>query len=257
MANTIRLKRGLSSNVTSASLIEGELALTTDTLELYTNNGTENVKLTQKGESGVYVGSERPTDDSVIWIDPTGTANKGYTTLGFNTYAIWADSSTSYSRDESLIEINKAYRDYLNKQPFMIIAMRNGNDQLCGIFTGFYSNSTTWYSNGSTVTFASTAGSDDTSIETQRTYLTATISEGTITSFNITYNTQSIDYLSTTKDYTTAYTPLYDGSPATKKYVDDAVAAGGGGGGSATALSGTTAPTDDIGNVGDIYIMYD
>lgn len=76
MANTIRLKRGLSNNVTSASLIEGELALTTDTLELYTNNGTENVKLTQKGESGVYIGETEPTDPDVnVWIDTTGESD--------------------------------------------------------------------------------------------------------------------------------------------------------------------------------------
>lgn len=49
MTNTIRIKRGLSSNVASASLVEGELALTTDTLELYTSNGEKNVKITQKG----------------------------------------------------------------------------------------------------------------------------------------------------------------------------------------------------------------
>lgn len=42
MANTIRLKRGLSSNVVSASLMEGELALTTDTHELYTVDGNNN-----------------------------------------------------------------------------------------------------------------------------------------------------------------------------------------------------------------------
>lgn len=36
MANTIKLKRGLSANIASASLVEGELALTTDTHELYT-----------------------------------------------------------------------------------------------------------------------------------------------------------------------------------------------------------------------------
>lgn len=73
MANTIRLKRGLSSNVASASLMEGELALTTDTLELYTSDGEKNVKITQKGEngnSGVYVGEEAPTDNDVnVWID--------------------------------------------------------------------------------------------------------------------------------------------------------------------------------------------
>lgn len=54
MTNTIRVKRGLSSNVASASLVEGELALTTDTLELYTSDGEKNVKITQKGPLKQY-----------------------------------------------------------------------------------------------------------------------------------------------------------------------------------------------------------
>lgn len=33
----------------------------------------------------------------------------------------------------------------------------------------------------------------------------------------------TIKYLDTDRDYSTVYTPLYDGSPATKKYVDDAI----------------------------------
>lgn len=41
MANTIKIKRGLSSNISSLSLAEGELAVTTDTNELYVNNTTE------------------------------------------------------------------------------------------------------------------------------------------------------------------------------------------------------------------------
>lgn len=39
MSNIIKLKRGLSTNIGSASLQQGEVAITTDTLELYTNNG--------------------------------------------------------------------------------------------------------------------------------------------------------------------------------------------------------------------------
>lgn len=73
MANIIKLKRGLSANINSAVLQEGEIAITIDTNELYTNNGNGNVKITQKGEtgdSGVYIGSEPPTDENVsVWID--------------------------------------------------------------------------------------------------------------------------------------------------------------------------------------------
>lgn len=47
-------------------------------------------------------------------------------------------------------------------------------------------------------------------------------------------------YLSTVNDYATPYVPQYDGSPATKKYVDDSI--------TATKTSGTTAPSNpDVG----------
>ena len=35
MANTIKIKRGLSSNIDNITLAQGELAITTDTNELY------------------------------------------------------------------------------------------------------------------------------------------------------------------------------------------------------------------------------
>lgn len=47
------------------------------------------------------------------------------------------------------------------------------------------------------------------------------------------------------KDNTTEFTPTENYNPATKKYVDDKL------------LSGTTEPTSDTGNDGDIYIMYE
>lgn len=60
------------------------------------------------------------------------------------------------------------------------------------------------------------------------------------------------EYLDINTDYTVPYTPLYNGSPATKKYVDDTVAAAGAGSGSAfdpakyLAIDNTTeyTPTD-------------
>ena len=42
MANTIKIKRGLSSNIDNTTLAQGELAITTDTNELYV--GKENGK---------------------------------------------------------------------------------------------------------------------------------------------------------------------------------------------------------------------
>lgn len=54
MANTIKIKRGLSSNLDSLTLQEGELATTTDTRKLYIGNadGTK-TELGQQGPQGV------------------------------------------------------------------------------------------------------------------------------------------------------------------------------------------------------------
>ena len=45
MANKIKLKRGLSSKVSSITLDEGEIAITTDTNKLYSKKGIVNPDL--------------------------------------------------------------------------------------------------------------------------------------------------------------------------------------------------------------------
>jgi hypothetical protein len=57
-------------------------------------------------------------------------------------------------------------------------------------------------------------------------YVDVTLSTGIVTQVNevseaIDGDLDSSNFLRTDKNYTTPYTPLYDGSPATKKYVDD------------------------------------
>lgn len=66
MANIIKLKRGLSSKVSTITLDDGEVVLTTDTNKLYTNKG-------QISPDNVYVGDTEPTDSNVkCWISPSG-----------------------------------------------------------------------------------------------------------------------------------------------------------------------------------------
>ena len=45
MANTIKIKRGLSSNISNATLEQGELAITTDTQDLYVGTDSGNKKV--------------------------------------------------------------------------------------------------------------------------------------------------------------------------------------------------------------------
>jgi hypothetical protein len=106
MANIIKLKRGLSANIASAPLVEGEVALTTDTLELYTRKDNQNVKLTQKGESGVYIGTEAPTDPDInVWIDPSGDGEQ-YATKEYVGEAI----------DNAVEEAGKTFANYYTKE---------------------------------------------------------------------------------------------------------------------------------------------
>ena len=51
-----------------------------------------------------------------------------------------------------------------------------------------------------------------------------TITNDTVTKINTNSNISTVSFLSTTDDYYQIYTPLYNGSPATKKYVDDSIA---------------------------------
>ena len=45
MANTIKIKRGLSSNINNTTLAQGELAITTDTQDLYVGTDSGNKKV--------------------------------------------------------------------------------------------------------------------------------------------------------------------------------------------------------------------
>lgn len=49
-------------------------------------NGVDGVD----GESGVYVGSTEPTDDSLIWINPDGAEDSGFATEEYVNNAIAA-----------------------------------------------------------------------------------------------------------------------------------------------------------------------
>lgn len=79
-----------------------------------------------------------------------------------------------------------------------------------------YSVTLTETTDGSTHEITSTQSPDITVT------LTNESTSGVIVTFN-NYVPESLRVLATNTDYTTPYTPLYDGSPATKKYVDDKV----------------------------------
>ena len=77
MANTIKVKRGQSANLNSLTLQPGEIAVTLDTKNIYVGDESGAVQqINTKGDtgnSGVYIGTAAPTDESVnVWINPEG-----------------------------------------------------------------------------------------------------------------------------------------------------------------------------------------
>lgn len=83
-----------------------------------------------------------------------------------------------------------------------------------------------WFDNGDPI-FLRTKLESDTSNDWTNTYMKDTGLKFTIVSYNVTtisvINNTNPWYLATGVNYSTPYTPEYNGSPATKKYVDDSI----------------------------------
>lgn len=84
MANIIKIKRGLSKNLSQANLQEGEMAFTTDTKKLYISNTDEPINndttysLSKSGSTITLTGSDGSTT-SVTDADTNTTYNAATT----------------------------------------------------------------------------------------------------------------------------------------------------------------------------------
>lgn len=104
MANTIKIKRGLSSNIDNATLAQGELAITTDTNELYVGkaNGKEKINVqpnyNQNDEKAADYIKNRPFyENSNIIFQGDVTFTKGGE---FEGYSGIVPFSTSFKKDD-------------------------------------------------------------------------------------------------------------------------------------------------------------
>lgn len=104
MANTIKIKRGLSSNIDNATLAQGELAITTDTNELYVGkeNGKEKINVqsdyNQNDSTAVDYIKNRPFyENSNIIFQGDVTFTKGGE---FEDYSGTIPFSTSFKKDD-------------------------------------------------------------------------------------------------------------------------------------------------------------
>lgn len=104
MANTIKIKRGLSSNIDNTTLAQGELAITTDTNELYVGkaNGKEKINVqanyNQNDEKAADYIKNRPFyENSNIIFQGDVTFTKGGE---FEGYSGIIPFSTSFKKDD-------------------------------------------------------------------------------------------------------------------------------------------------------------
>ena len=104
MANTIKIKRGLSSNIDNTTLAQGELAITTDTNELYVGkaNGKEKINVqpnyNQNDEKAADYIKNRPFyENSNIIFQGDVTFTKGGE---FEDYSGTVPFSNSFKKDD-------------------------------------------------------------------------------------------------------------------------------------------------------------
>lgn len=131
--------------------------------------------------------------------------------------------NTTASKQADLKVLNKAYQKHLNGEDVLIVTKYENYP------VSFYysSTNTSDVMNVLLKTDTTVINSSYSNIENVILTFSLTISSSEVTNFNILINSsQGVDpYLSTNKNYTVPYSPKYDGSPATKKYVDDNVKA--------------------------------
>lgn len=104
MANTIKIKRGLSSNIDNTTLAQGELAITTDTNELYVGkaNGKEKINVqpnySQNDEKAADYIKNRPFYEisNIIFQGDVTFTKRGE----FEGYSGTIPFSTSFKKDD-------------------------------------------------------------------------------------------------------------------------------------------------------------
>lgn len=104
MANTIKIKRGLSSNIDNTTLAQGELAITTDTNELYVGkaNGKEKINVqpnySQNDEKATDYIKNRPfyENSNIIFQGDVTFTKDGE----FEVYSGTIPFSTSFKKDD-------------------------------------------------------------------------------------------------------------------------------------------------------------
>ena len=144
MANTIKIKRGLSSNIDNTTLAQGELAITTDTNELYVGkaNGKEKINVqpnyNQNDEKAADYIKNRPFYEiSNIIFQGDVTFTKGGE---FEVYSGIIPFSTSFKKDDFKVwRLQILYEEKQEKLRRYSWNYENGQDNNFEYFSYFIS----------------------------------------------------------------------------------------------------------------------
>lgn len=145
MANTIKIKRGLSSNIDNTTLAQGELAITTDTNELYVGkaNGKEKINVqpnySQNDEKAADYIKNRPFyENSNIIFQGDVTFTKGGE---FEGYSGTVPFSTSFKKDDfkKVWRLQISYEEKQEKLRRYSWNYENGQDNNFEYFSYFIS----------------------------------------------------------------------------------------------------------------------
>lgn len=146
MANTIKIKRGLSSNISNATLEQGELAITTDTNELYVGkeSGKEKINVqsdyNQNDSTAVDYIKNRPFYEiSNIIFQGDVTFTKGGE---FEVYSGIIPFSTSFKKDDfkKVWRLQISYEEKQEKLRRYSWDYENGQDNNFEYFSYFISS---------------------------------------------------------------------------------------------------------------------
>lgn len=223
MANTIKVKRGQSASLSSLILQPGEMAVTLDTKNIYVgdNDGVVQQINTKgdTGDSGVYIGTEAPTDESVnVWINPEGDSLTVPNTIIFD---YTADDATQIAKAQEI------YDAYWSQQEYSLMmsiggALHPANCQSWGAEIDVIDHFDIYAEMGT----YSYAQDSDSIMATQWLGYSFTVADDVITGKEGNVSNPILgNFLDPYAVYSTPFTPTDPGHPATKQYVDNTIAA--------------------------------
>ena len=248
MANTIKIKRGLSSNINNTTLAQGELAITTDTQDLYVGTDSGNKKVGGGPKNildGKALGSARTlgAKDSegqplgkYAWAEGKGTIASGEKSHaeGSNTTA---SGTASHAEGNSTIASgNYSHAEGASKEASGTASHAEG---YITIASGTTSHAEGW----STI-----AQGDNQHVQGKYNISDTTSAHivGNGTERNTRSNAHTLDW----QGNAWFAGDVYTGSTSGTNKDDGSIKL-------PVVYSGTTAPTNDIGKNGDLYVLLD